>query len=279
PRYDYDVCFFRAYEDGKPAKVEHYFKWSKAGPKEGDLAFVAGHPGKTDRMDTVAELEYLRDKGLPSTLERLYRREVALGLESGGKGGNGRKGKDVLFSAQNSRKAFDGMLAGLLDPKLMARKQEAEKKLRAAVHQDPELKDVAKVWKDVAAVQKVRAKLIREYTLLEAGHAFWALPFNYARSLLRAAEEKTKPNEKRLQGYTETDLPALGRQLLAQRPIYDDMETLKLADSLTWLAEALGAGHPLVKKVLAGKSPRDRAAELVQGSKLKDVSARKALWE
>ncbi len=57
PRYDLDVCFFRAYEDGKPAKIDHYLKWSAGGSKDGDLVFVAGHPGRTDRLNTSASLE------------------------------------------------------------------------------------------------------------------------------------------------------------------------------------------------------------------------------
>ena len=65
PRYDLDVCFFRAYEDDKPAQVEHYLKWSENGSSEGDLIFVAGHPGRTNRLNTVASLEYLRDLALP----------------------------------------------------------------------------------------------------------------------------------------------------------------------------------------------------------------------
>src|SRR5207245_2522964 len=69
PRYDLDVSFLRAYEDDKPARTEHYFKWSPAGAKEGDLTFVSGHPGGTDRELTMAALQYQRDVALP---ERLF---------------------------------------------------------------------------------------------------------------------------------------------------------------------------------------------------------------
>ena len=78
PRYDLDICFFRVYEDGKPAKIEHYLKWSPAGAKEDELVFVSGHPGRTNRLNTVAELEYLRDTGYPYLLQRLNRLEVLL---------------------------------------------------------------------------------------------------------------------------------------------------------------------------------------------------------
>src|SRR5579884_3340926 len=98
PRYDLDVCFFRVYENDKPAKIEHYLKWSKDGAKKDELVFVSGHPGKTDRLATLAELEYLRDHGFPYLLQRLYRWEVLLSVFSGRSEENAREAKEFLFS-------------------------------------------------------------------------------------------------------------------------------------------------------------------------------------
>src|SRR5262249_49091239 len=83
PRFDLDVCFFRVYEDGKPIKPKHYLTWSKNGATKDELVFVAGHPGRTDRLATIARLEYLRDRGFPFLLSRLYRWEVLLTAWSG----------------------------------------------------------------------------------------------------------------------------------------------------------------------------------------------------
>ena len=127
PRYDLDMCFFRVYENGKPAKIEHYLKWSKDGVTDDELVFVSGHPGHTDRLNTVAELEYLRDTGYPFLLQRLNRLEVMLSIYSGRGEENERKAKDLFFGVANSRKARDGGLAGLLDPALMAKKKAQEK--------------------------------------------------------------------------------------------------------------------------------------------------------
>ncbi len=127
PRYDLDVCFFRVYENGKPARIEHYLKWSKAGAKKDELVFVSGHPGRTDRLATLAELDYLRDTGFPFLLQRLNRWEVLLLAFSGRSEENARQAKELLFGVQNSRKARVGGLAGLLDPQLMARKKAAGK--------------------------------------------------------------------------------------------------------------------------------------------------------
>ncbi len=129
PRFDLDICFFRVYENGKPARIEHYLKWSKAGAKKDELVFVSGHPGRTDRLATLAELDYLRDTGFPFLLQRLNRWEVLLMAFSGRSEENARQAKELLFGVQNSRKARVGGLAALLDPELMARKKEQDKKL------------------------------------------------------------------------------------------------------------------------------------------------------
>ena len=263
PRYDLDVCFFRVYEDGKPAHIEHYLKWSPSGAKDNELVFVSGHPGHTDRLNTVAELEYLRDIGYPFLLQRLNRLEVMLSVYSGQGEEYERKAKDMLFGVANSRKAREGGLAGLQDPALMARKRAEEKALRAAVARDPDLKDVAGAWDTIAKVQKVRKDNIKKYTMLEGAAGFNTSLFGYARTLVRAAEEFPKPNDQRLSEYSDSDKPSLELKLFSRRPLYPDFELAKLADSLGWLCEILGYNSKAVQAVLAGKSPRERAARLI----------------
>jgi hypothetical protein len=278
PRYDLDTCFFRAYENGKPAKVEHYLKWSAAGAANNELVFVSGHPGRTSRLFTVAELEYLRDYRLPYALERLNNLEVALTAYSARSEENARRAKEELFGVQNSRKAYNGELAGILDPSLIAQKKAQERQLRDLVASRAELKDVGGAWDRIAQAQKVIAQNAKTYNLLEAGHGFSCTLFGIARTLLRAAEEKPKPNAERLREFGQAGLESLEFQLFSEEPIYDDFEQLKLADALTWLTTQLGYSNPLVQKVLAGKSPRERATELVLGTKLKDVAFRKKLY-
>jgi hypothetical protein len=279
PRYDLDMCFFRVYEDGKPAKVKHYLKWSKDGPQDSALVFVSGHPGHTDRLNTVAELEYLRDIGYPFLLQRLNRLEVTLVVYSGQGAEQERQAKDMLFGVANSRKARLGGLAGLQDPSLMARKREQEKEMRAAVANNPELKDVADAWDVVAKVQKVRTANIKKYTMLEGGSAFNTSVFGIARTLVRAAEELPKPNEKRLTEFGDADKQSLELRLFSKRPLYKEFELFKLDDSLGWMCEVLGYENKLVQQVLAGKSPSERAGELIAGTNLWDVEERKKLYE
>lgn len=279
PRYDLDVCFFRVYEKGKPANVPHYLKWSKAGVKDDELVFVSGHPGHTDRLNTVAELEYLRDVGYPFLLQRLNRWEVMATIYSNEGVEHERQAKDFLFSVANSRKARMGGLEGLQDPALMAKKKAEEKSLRAAVAKNPDLKDVLDAWDVIAKVQKVRADNIRKYIVLEAAAGFNSNLFGYARTLVRAADEFAKPNEKRLEEFGESDKKSLELKLFSKRPIYKEYELAKLIDSLSWLVEQLGYQHKLVQQVLDGKSPRERATELIMGTKLDDVALRKKLYE
>ena len=122
PRYDFDICIFRAYENGQPAKTKDFLKFSPTGPRDGELVFVSGHPGGTSRLLTMAELENLRDLGLPLRLAALKRDEVLLGNWSARAEENARRAKEYFFGVQNSRKALDGRLAGLLDPQLMGQK-------------------------------------------------------------------------------------------------------------------------------------------------------------
>lgn len=279
PRYDLDVCFFRAYENDKPAKIDHYLKWSKAGCKEGELTFVSGHPGRTNRLNTVAELEYLRDRQYPNLLARLARLEVLYNAYAERSDENARRARDDLFSVQNSRKARIGGLQGLMDPAIMARKKSQEKQLRAAVAADPKLKDAVGAWDKIAKAVERQKEIAKEFNLLEGGQGFNSHLFGIARTLLRGGDERPKPNGERLSEFQETKRESMELQLFSEEPIFDDFEQLRLADSLMYLAEQLGYDNPLVQQVLAGKSPQERATELILGSKLKDVAFRKKLWE
>jgi len=283
PRYDLDICFFRVYENDKPAKIEHHLTWSKSGCDDGELVFVSGHPGSTSRLNTVAELEYLRDRQYPYTLQRLNRLEVLLTAYSARSDENARRAREDLFSIQNSRKARVGGLAGLMDPAIMGKKKSSEKKLRDTCASDPKLKEYAGAWDTIAKAVGRQRELALDYNLLEGARgrsaAFNSHLFQIARHLLRGADERLKPNGDRLQEYRDSNLESLQFQLFSEEPIFDDLEQLTLADSLTYLAEALGYDHATTQLVLGGKSPHERARDLIHGTKVKDVAVRKKLWE
>jgi len=278
PRYNLDITFFRAYENGARAKVEHYLKWSSQGARDGELVFIAGNPGRTDRQNTVAHLEFLRDYLEPLGLDGLRRQEVLFSVYSARSSENARRAQEDLRRAQNSRKARLGALEGLQDPAVMDRKRAEEKALREAVSKSPELRaQYGDAWDLIATAISNYRPMQREYQLLELSGAFRSALFAKARTLVRLAEETRKPNAERLREYNEAALESLKQNLFSDAPIYADLETVKLADSLACLTETLGADHETVKKVLAGKSPRARAAELVTGTRLADVSVCKQL--
>jgi peptidase S46-like protein len=285
PRYDLDICFFRAYENDKPVHVDNYLKWSDTGAKEGDLIFVSGHPGRTERGDTIEHILYQRDLAVPNALNLLRRREVLLQNYSERSAENARRAEDELFFIQNSRKAYLGILAGLQDPEIIGKKSDSEKMLRDAVAKDSTLaQKYGDGWDQVAATLKTLVKIRDEYNLFgigpqRHGQAFNSDLFSVAITLVRMAQETAKPNGERLREYADAGLDSLKLQLFSEAPIYEDLDTVKLADSLGLMAEVMGEDNDLVKKFLAGKSPRERAAELIHGTTLKDVAVRKKLAE
>lgn len=280
PRYDLDICFFRVYENDKPAKIEHYLDFSAAGPKDGDLVFVSGHPGATNRLNTMSHLGFFRDVQYPFTLNLLRRREVLLNTYAERSMENERRAHDDLFSIKNSRKAYFGRIAGLQDPAIMKKKADNEAALRQRVTSNPEFTaSFGDAWQTVDNALATYRPIFVDYRFLENGVAFNSHLFSTARTLVRLADETQKPNAERLREFRESNLESLKQQLYSEAPIYDDLEMLELSDSLAHWMETVGPDDPLLKQVLNGKSPQDRASELVRSTKLKDVAERKRLGE
>jgi hypothetical protein len=271
PRYNLDVCFFRAYEDGRPARVPHHLTWSRRPVTAGDLVFVSGHPGHTDRGSTLRELIAMRDRQLPFSLAMLNRLEVMLAAYADEGPEERRQAMGDLFGVQNSRKAREGILAGLLDPKFIARKRASEAELRELVAKRAAGAAAASRPSPFDRIEQAESQIAAvalRHNLLEGGVGFNSQYFGNARTLLRAAAESGKPSGERLREYRESNRESLELSLFSDEPVYDAFEIVKLADSLTYLATALGPDDPLVQKVLSGKSPRERAAELVRGTGL-----------
>lgn len=279
PRYCLDVAFFRAYEDDKPAKIEHFLKWSADGSRDGDLIFVAGHPGRTSRLNTLASIEYLRDHGFPFLLDWLLAKEAFL-LDYGKKSDEAlRQSKDDLVSIQNSRKARFGGYGGLKDPDFIARKAQAEKELRDRIAADPKRQEVyGDAWDRIAEAQKVAAESAKPYTFLEIGRGLDSRLFRIARHLVRLADEKPKDNADRLREYRESALASLELALFSDAPIYPDYEKASFAFGLEYWKKTTPA-DPVLALVLKGRSPQEAAAAIVGASKLADVSVRRKLAE
>jgi len=288
PRYDLDICIFRVYEDGEPAKIDHYLKWNSSGPNDGELTFVSGSPARTDRQLTVDELADRRDREVPIWLQMFNRREVLLHAWGQRSFENARRARHDLFGDRNNRKRYDGYVAALFDPEIWSAIEGGERKLRDTISRDSKLQATLGAYERIRKAQAELAKIATRYDYLEqerpitAGYrgprALYGTLFKYARLLTRALDERAKPNGDRIAEFRDSAKESLELSLFSTEPVYDDYEILRLTDSLTDFAEKFGGNDSLLKKVLAGKSPRARAIELVSGTKLKDVEVRKNLY-
>ncbi len=278
PRYNLDITFFRAYENGQPAKVENYFKWSRTGAKDGELVFVPGNPGSTGRLQTVAELEFQRDVSFPLTLRRLE--SIISTLQAYMKEGDEqqRVGNENLFGHQNSFKAISGFNRGLNDPKLMSRKRTAEQTLRKRIAADAAQREkFGKLWDELATSYGNYRSYYARYALLESGATRGSSLLALARGIVRYSSQTRKASADRLREYVETALPAREQAMYSPAPITPSMEAAVLADYFAFLAKELGSNDPVVVQILDGKPPRQAAGLYVNTTKIIDVAERKRL--
>lgn len=277
PRYCLDFAFFRVYENDKPARTEHYLKWSKSGAKEGEVVFVAGHPGSTRRLRTVSQLEFDRDYRLPTALKSLNRRRTAL-YEYAARGPEqARQVKSMIFSVENSIKALSGQLDGLKDPTVFQRLKTAEEALREQVKPRTDLaRSVGDPWDRIAAaMQKAAAR----HTELTYSSLSGSRLTDIATQIVRYVVEIEKPNDKRYEEYRDSNLESLHRRLYSPAPIYPELEEHLLARTLTDAVQTLGPQDRLIKAALNGQDPKAVAHELIAGTKLTDPAFRKSLVE
>jgi hypothetical protein len=285
PRYALDVAFLRAYEGGKPAATPDHLTWSKAELRPNDLTFVSGNPGSTERLLTVAQLERLRDHRLIEQLLSLARYRGFL-LEYQKRGPEARRvASSEVFGVENGFKALRGEHRALLRRAFFERLVAAESKLRARVNADPRLKrKYGGAWAAIEQALQAFSAFELDVEWIEGlggPRPPWAKSslFGWAKLLVRASDERPKPNETRLEEFSDARLPGVEQRLFAARPLNQPFEIAKLAFGLSTLREELGADHPFVEKVLGKQSPEELASALVKGSRLEDVAERKRLWE
>ena len=271
PRYCLDVALFRVYENGQPVKIKHFLKWSENGVADGELVFVSGNPGKTDRGFTTAALKFLRDKHLPFYLNYLCRLEVAVQQFCLQSPEHRRRGNDDLFGVQNSRKAITGMLRGLQNPAFVAEKAVKEAELLKQVNAREDLQAFSKAWQRIAEVQGEKAKL--QWGNVEFRDRYYEI----AQQLVLMAEEDQKPSQARFKEYRASGRESLEFELFSPAPIYDDLQIAKFTAQLTMFVEQRGGDDPLVQTALAGKNPHERVAELISQSQLHKVEFRREL--
>lgn len=277
PRHDLDMAIFRVYEDGKPVATPNFLPWNPKGAADGEPVFISGHPGHTDRLDTLAQLEYMRDHGLPLILKGLRRRlnlvkgYAARGPEEARQAGN------TIFGLENSLKAIGGEYDGLKVPALLAKKAKDEAEFRALIAANPEWqKAYGSAWDELAALErKTQEKLpVLSYRGLP-GRTLATT----ALTLVRYGAELAKPDGQRLPEFHEAGLESLKFRLVSPAPVYPALEEALLADSLQQSLEELGASDAFVAAALGGKKPAEVAKELIATTKLADPAERRKLVE
>ena len=285
PRFNLDCTFFRIYVDNKPLEATNHLAWSAAGAAENESVFVFGHPGRTRRLYTVDHLKFLRDVQLPRQLAELWRSEVKWKVFADASAENRRISQEDIFGLQNGRKVFTGLLQGLQDERLMRRKIRAEggdravwlEAARAAQDQSSSMRP-SDPWQTIAETARMQANVFERHRLFTRGLTGSKL-LQTAHRIVQLADELPKPSGERLSEYRDTGLTSLYASLYAPSPIDAGMEVEALTQYLSLLAERLGGDEPIVRAALGGVSPAARAAQLVKGCTLADVSVRKQLVE
>ena len=275
PRYDLDVALFRVYENDAPAQTRDYLKWSAKGAGEGELVFVSGHPGSTDRLATVTQLETERDIVYPISISVVGRRIGVLNKYSQQGSEQAREASGTLFSLENALKAYKGEYQGLLDAKLMAKKQADERDFRAKVDANREWKSAyGDAWDQIAAAEKVNRNTYKLFRFQQLRGSSLA---GLVGTLVRYIEEKQKPDAERLNGFHDPQLPALEQRLFSPAPSYPGLDEALLADSLQEAVEQLGPSDPFIVATLKGRTAPAVAKEALTATKMTDPAARKAL--
>ncbi len=280
PRFDLDMTIVRAYEGGKPASPKDWLKWSVTGPKEGDTVFMSGNPARTNRWSTISQLERYRDLVIPHQLAHWKQQRAALLAFGKTSGEAHRETLKAMHRIENSLKATIGMHGGLKDATLMKRKAFDESAFRKSIDADPAAKTAyGSVFDDVAAVQKIYAdQIFTKHAALEADANDSQL-LRMARDLVRLSVERDVPNDKRLSEYGDAGMESLKLRLFSHAAVYGGVEAAIVRVWLEQLVRDLGEGAPVVKTILAGRSPANAAQAIVAGSRLFDVYARRALFD
>jgi hypothetical protein len=274
PRYDLDMALFRVYENGKPIDSKDYLKWNPKGAADEELVFVSGHPGRTQRLDTVAQLVYQRDVELALRL-KIYRSRIATLREYSARGPEqAREASSRIFGFENSVKVTQGEYDGLKDPAIIDGKQKEENSFKALVMANPQWKAAwGGAWDAIAEAEKKSATRTKD----EYFHGLDSDLANLAGSIVDYVAEVKKPDGERLAGFHEAQLQSLRFRLSSSAPVYPQMEIARITGALLLDIEGAGANDPFVTTVLNGKSPAETAAALVNGTKLADPAVRKQL--
>lgn len=253
PRYALDFGFLRVYgSDGEPLRNDHWFNWSQGGVEEGDVVFVIGNPGPTNRLNTVAQLEFQRDVSVAAQKSFLETRLSAMRAfyEENRAVGDSMDLRNRRFGLSNSLKANTGRLEALEDPVIMARKADGEDKFRAALEASPELfAEYGDLIPRVAVLQDRKREVAAEFA------AFTGLGSTSTESALlrRALATVTFLATERM-GAPADSVEARKESVLEIQDVPEALEEALLRERLEDLVRYLGPEDPITSVALGGRS-------------------------
>jgi hypothetical protein len=279
PRHDLDMSFLRVYENGQPIRAEHFYRWSANGSREGDLVFVVGNPGNTSRLQTIAQLEYLRDVQYPATLGQLGR-QIAVAQELGRMSPDRATAlRNQLFGLQNTQKAVTGYQSGLLDNQLLERKRQWERGFRDRVNANPELRrQYGAAWDNLARINREQATLNLRLRFYAFG-AYGTRLLGFAGALVRMPVEMPKADSARLFAYRDANRANVERNLNSQVPVDTTQEIRMLAAYFTAMASELPATDPVLRQALGGRTPEAAARAMVTATQIGTTEQRRAILQ
>ena len=277
PRHDLDMALFRAYEKGKPAKVAHYLKWSANGAADGELVFIPGHPGSTNRLMTLSQLQFQREYAYPLRLKAMkrmlevFKKYAVRGTEEA------RQAAGMIFGIENGLKVSSGEYDGLKAAGILEKKAAQEAEFRKQIDDNPKWKaEYADAWDTIAAAIEKQKPRMKEMSFRRApGQRLGGI----ALQIVQMVTELQKPDGKRLDGYHTSQLESLRFRLFSPAPVYPGIEEVMAIDTMKQMIEELGSDDPYVKACLDGKTPEEATQALLAGTKLADPAVRKALVE
>ena len=260
PRYGLDCAFLRAYENEKPIKTDYYFHWSEESIYEDQPVFVVGNPGSTNRLYTIAQLEYLRDYryGLQTPMRKeLYKVYYDLVMQS-----NAEDMKLVvnLFNVGNGLKVYESTYLALQDPYFLARKKDFEKNFKQAIYCDPDLTmKYGNLWQQIAENRKASSVYAKELYALTISSYYSSAYFLVARNFIKLADQLNLPESEREFAYKNENLDSLIEYIFPDN-FNKDVEDKKLLVQLSFLQNNLSHDNQLIQDLFMGMDV-DRAAE------------------
>jgi hypothetical protein len=278
PRYALDFCLLRAYENGKPAKIRDFLTWNLKGASSKQLVFVAGQPGHTNRFLTCSDLRAERDERAALLMEWAEKMEGAL-LAFASRGEEQRmRVQSLLFSMQNSRKRYQVERDSIASDEVFTRRSAEEMELQRVASMNAAWKESLSAWKEIEETQKDITKVYQEYMVLGRLAERSSSLFFLSRGLYRHAFESGKPDGARLSAYREANRAALETMMLSDMSSWREVEETLLGGYLRFAVDQLGGDNPMAAILLQGKSPDDRAKELIAGTNVMEGAFRRKLW-